>query len=44
VYAFRLLNKAEQNYSIIEKKGFSNGFCFAQVQTLFAWAISLFFM
>ncbi len=23
---FRLLNKAEKNYSIIEKKGFSNGF------------------
>jgi hypothetical protein len=35
VYASRLLNIIEQNYSTTQKKGFNNGFCFAQVRTLF---------
>jgi hypothetical protein len=35
VYASRLLNRVEQNYSTTKRKGFSNGFYFAQVQTLF---------
>ncbi len=37
VYACRLLNITKQNYNTIErKKGFSNGFFFPQVQTLFS--------
>jgi hypothetical protein len=34
VYAFSLLNRTKSNYSTIERR-FSNGFFFAQVQTLF---------
>ncbi len=34
MYASRLLNRTKHNYNRTEK-GFSNGFCFAQVQTLF---------
>ncbi len=35
VYASRLLNKVEQNYSTTKIEAFNNGFFFAQVQTLF---------
>jgi hypothetical protein len=34
VYASRHLNKVDYNNNTT-KKGFNNGFCFAQVQTLF---------
>ncbi len=43
VYASRLLNKAKQNYSTIER-GFNNGFCFAQVQTLFVGCKFVFYV
>jgi hypothetical protein len=33
VYDFRLLNKTKQNFSTTHR-GFNNGFCFAQIQTL----------
>jgi hypothetical protein len=35
MYASKLLNKIEHNYNTTER-GFNNGFCFAQVQTLLA--------
>jgi hypothetical protein len=36
VYAFRLMNGIEQNYSTIEREDLAMAFYFAQVQTLFA--------
>jgi hypothetical protein len=35
VYASKLLNKTKQNYNITQREGFSIGFFFAQVHTLF---------